>query len=56
MELQAEAERRKRAAILESEGTRQSRINIAEGERQQVGTPGQIAGTDHPIPSVMSFE
>ncbi len=30
MELQAEAERRKRAQILESEGRRQSEINIAE--------------------------
>lgn len=37
MELQAEAERRKRASILESEGVRQARINVAEGEKQQVG-------------------
>nr|QKY15298.1 regulator of protease activity hflc, stomatin/prohibitin superfamily (hflC) [Polytomella parva] len=36
MELQAEAERRKRAQILESEGLRQSRINVAEAEKQQV--------------------
>lgn len=33
MDLQAEAERRKRADILESEGRRQSSINIAEGQR-----------------------
>lgn len=37
MELQAEAERRKRASILESEGQRQAVINVAEGEKQQVG-------------------
>mmetsp|Transcript_23825 Transcript_23825/g.66099 ORF Transcript_23825/g.66099 Transcript_23825/m.66099 type:complete len:462 (+) Transcript_23825:122-1507(+) len=36
MELQAEAERRKRALILESEGKRQSEINNAEGEKQRV--------------------
>jgi len=36
MELQAEAERRKRASILESEGARQSSINVAEGSKQQV--------------------
>ncbi|KAI5057704.1 hypothetical protein GOP47_0027719 [Adiantum capillus-veneris] len=33
MEMQAEAERRKRAQILESEGERQSNINIADGNR-----------------------
>lgn len=36
MELQAEAERRKRAQILESEGERQSKINRAEGDKEQV--------------------
>jgi hypothetical protein len=36
MELQAEAERRKRASILESEGQRQAKINIAEGNRAEV--------------------
>ncbi|KAG2428089.1 hypothetical protein HYH02_014480 [Chlamydomonas schloesseri] len=36
MELQAEAERRKRASILESEGLRQSKINVAEADKQQV--------------------
>ncbi len=34
MELQAEAERRKRATVLESEGDKQSAINKAEGEKQ----------------------
>lgn len=33
MELQAEAERKKRAQILESEGERQADINIAEGKK-----------------------
>jgi hypothetical protein len=36
MQLQAEAERRKRASILESEGARQAKINVAEGDKQQV--------------------
>lgn len=36
MELQAEAERRKRASILESEGQRQARINVAEAHKQSV--------------------
>ena len=34
MEMQAEAERRKRAEVLQSEGTRQSEINLAEGRKQ----------------------
>eukprot|EP00871_Galdieria_phlegrea_P003006 jgi/Galph1/3706/GphlegSOOS_G2319.1 len=34
MELQAEAERRKRAQILDSEGEQQSEINIAEGRKR----------------------
>merc|ERR1719310_723546 len=34
MEMQAEAERRKRAEILQSEGDRQSEVNLAEGKRQ----------------------
>ncbi|KAJ4832468.1 Stomatin-like protein 2, mitochondrial [Turnera subulata] len=33
MEMQAEAERKKRAQILESEGDRQSNINIADGKK-----------------------
>jgi regulator of protease activity HflC (stomatin/prohibitin superfamily) len=36
MDMQAEAERKKRAQILESEGSQQSVINIAEGQRQSV--------------------
>eukprot|EP00808_Paulinella_micropora_P017108 g19273.t1 len=34
MDLQAEAERKKRASILDSEGLRQAEINAAEGERR----------------------
>ncbi|KAL3998995.1 Stomatin-like protein 2 mitochondrial [Acanthocheilonema viteae] len=34
MQMQVEAERRKRAAILESEGKREAAINIAEGEKR----------------------
>jgi regulator of protease activity HflC (stomatin/prohibitin superfamily) len=34
MEMQAEAERRKRAEVLQSEGQRQSEINTAEGRKQ----------------------
>ena len=34
MELQAEAERKKRATVLKSEGDKQSAINKAEGEKQ----------------------
>lgn len=34
MQMQVEAERRKRAAILESEGIREAEINVAEGKRQ----------------------
>lgn len=34
--MQVEAERKKRAAILESEGQRESDINIAEGKRRSV--------------------
>lgn len=36
MELQAEAERRKRANVLDSEGERQAAINRAEGEYRAV--------------------
>ncbi len=36
MELQVAADRQKRALILESEGKRQSQINIAEGRKQEV--------------------
>merc|ERR1719483_102628 len=34
MQMQVEAERKKRAAILESEGIKESQINIAEGKKQ----------------------
>jgi regulator of protease activity HflC (stomatin/prohibitin superfamily) len=34
MQLQVEAERKKRAQILESEGIRESHINVAEGEKR----------------------
>ncbi|VDN53397.1 unnamed protein product, partial [Dracunculus medinensis] len=34
MQMQVEAERRKRAAILESEGKREASINVAEGEKR----------------------
>ena len=34
MQMQVEAERRKRAVVLESEGIRESEINVAEGKRQ----------------------
>ncbi|KAF6002436.1 Stomatin-like protein 2, mitochondrial [Cyanidiococcus yangmingshanensis] len=34
MELQAEAERRKRAQILDSEGEKESEINVAEGQKR----------------------
>lgn len=36
MELQVAAERQKRAEILESEGKRQSQINIAEAYKQEI--------------------
>lgn len=36
MEMQAEAERKKRAQILESEGERQANINIADGRKSSV--------------------
>ena len=35
MELQAEAERRKRAQILESEGTSQAKVNVAEAAKRE---------------------
>ncbi|XP_040399247.1 stomatin-like protein 2, mitochondrial [Cygnus olor] len=34
MQMQVEAERRKRATVLESEGMRESAINVAEGQKQ----------------------
>lgn len=34
MQMQVEAERKKRAAVLESEGRKEADINVAEGKRQ----------------------
>jgi regulator of protease activity HflC (stomatin/prohibitin superfamily) len=45
MELQAEAERQKRANVLESEGIRQAKINASEAER--VCHPLAEHGTGH---------
>jgi regulator of protease activity HflC (stomatin/prohibitin superfamily) len=46
MELQVAAERQKRAEVLESEGKRQSQINIAEGIKQEVVLKSEAAMTD----------
>ncbi|KAK9916610.1 hypothetical protein WJX75_004826 [Coccomyxa subellipsoidea] len=46
MELQAEAERKKRAQILESEGTKQAKINQAEGEKETIILKSEAARTD----------
>jgi regulator of protease activity HflC (stomatin/prohibitin superfamily) len=46
MELQMAADRQKRATILESEGKRQSQINVAEGIKQQVVLTSEGALTD----------
>lgn len=46
MELQVAAEREKRAQILKSEGQRQSDINIAEGQAQEVVLESEAAMTD----------
>ncbi|RID74314.1 hypothetical protein BRARA_B01419 [Brassica rapa] len=46
MEMQAEAERRKRAQILESEGTRQAHINIADGKKSSVILESEAAKMD----------
>ena len=46
MEMQAEAERKKRAKVLDSEGERQSNINIAEGRRNAVILASEAAKTD----------
>jgi regulator of protease activity HflC (stomatin/prohibitin superfamily) len=45
MELQAEAERRKRAQILESEGARQAKVNVAEADKSQVILSSEAAQT-----------
>jgi regulator of protease activity HflC (stomatin/prohibitin superfamily) len=46
MELQMAAERKKRADILESEGKRQAKINIAEAEKAQVVLESEAAKMD----------
>ena len=46
MELQVAAERKKRAEGLDSEGKRQSQINIAEGIKQEVVLKSEAAMTD----------
>ncbi len=46
MELQVAADRQKRALILESEGKRQSQINIAEGKKQEVVLESEASLTD----------
>lgn len=46
MEMQAEAERKKRAQILESEGERQANINIADGNKSSVILESEAAKMD----------
>ncbi len=46
METQVEADRKKRAEILESEGIRQSKINVAEGHKQQIVLESEAAKLD----------
>ncbi|KAL9667044.1 hypothetical protein QQ045_001389 [Rhodiola kirilowii] len=46
MEMQAEAERKKRAQILESEGERQANINIADGRKNSVILESEAARLD----------
>ncbi|XP_054794048.1 uncharacterized protein LOC129299592 isoform X2 [Prosopis cineraria] len=46
MEMQAEAERKKRAQILESEGERQANINIADGRKSAVILASEAAKMD----------
>ena len=46
MELQMSADRQKRAEILNSEGKRQSQINVSEGEKQQVVLQSEASMTD----------
>lgn len=46
MELQVAAERQKRAEILESEGERQSKINVAEADKQQAVLTSEAARID----------
>ncbi|XVF12787.1 hypothetical protein REPUB_Repub08aG0149800 [Reevesia pubescens] len=46
MEMQAEAERKKRAQVLESEGERQANINIADGKKNAVILASEAAKMD----------
>ena len=46
MELQVAAERKKRAEILDSEGSRQAKINSAEGDKKQVELASEAAKID----------
>lgn len=46
MEMQAEAERKKRAQVLESEGERQAHINIADGKKSSVILESEAAKLD----------
>ncbi|KAM0934679.1 putative Band 7 domain, Stomatin/HflK/HflC family, Band 7 extension, Band 7/SPFH domain superfamily [Dioscorea sansibarensis] len=46
MEMQAEAERRRRAQVLESEGERQANINIADGKKNSVILASEAAMMD----------
>ncbi|KAF3950040.1 hypothetical protein CMV_024160 [Castanea mollissima] len=46
MEMQAEAERKKRAQVLESEGERQANINIADGKKASVILQSEAAKMD----------
>ncbi len=46
MEMQVAAERQKRADILESEGKKQAKINLAEGTKQEVVLASEAATTD----------
>lgn len=48
MERQAEAERRKRADILQSEGERQREINVSEGKKQAVILQAQVRSSLEP--------
>jgi len=46
MEMQAEAERRKRALILQSEGEMQSQVNFAEAQKQKIILESEAARID----------
>ncbi|XP_057951366.1 uncharacterized protein LOC131146090 [Malania oleifera] len=46
MEMQAEAERKRRAQVLESEGERQANINIADGKKNSVILASEAAKMD----------